>query len=109
MIWNPYFIKDIELIKKVQKRCTKIPAEARNLPYEERLRLFNLTTLKERRDRGDLIETFKIINGDYDDALQVTFQQPHTTRTRGRSKKIQTKKCAILQRKHFFTNRVVNA
>ena len=96
MIWNPYFIKDIELIEKVQKRCTKIPAEARNLPYEERLRLLKLTTLKERRDRGGLIQTFKIINFP-------------TTRTRGHSKKLQTEKCAILQRKHFFANRVVNA
>ena len=106
---EPLFIKDVELIEKVQKRCKKIPAEAGNLPYEERLRLFNLTTLKERRDCGDLIKTFKIINDDYDDMLQVTFKQQHTTRAREHFKKLQTEICAILQRKHFFTNRVVNA
>ena len=34
-----------------------------SLPYHERLRQLALTTLLERRMRGDLIETFKIING----------------------------------------------
>ena len=33
----------------------------RNLPYEDRLRQLNLPTLEERRKRGDLIETFKIL------------------------------------------------
>ena len=33
------------------------------LPYSERLRELRLTTLAERRLRGDLIETFKIVNG----------------------------------------------
>ena len=32
------------------------------LPYGKRLEIMNLTTLGERRLRGDLIETFKIIN-----------------------------------------------
>ena len=33
------------------------------LPYRQRLQCLRLTTLLERRMRGDLIETFKIING----------------------------------------------
>ena len=33
------------------------------LPYHQRLQRLRLTTLLERRMRGDLIETFKIING----------------------------------------------
>jgi len=33
------------------------------LSYEQRLRHLELTTLKERRIRGDLIETFKIMTG----------------------------------------------
>ena len=32
------------------------------LPYSERLKALNLTTLAERRIRGDLIQTFKIVN-----------------------------------------------
>ena len=33
------------------------------LPYSGRLQALKLTTLAERRNRGDLIETFKIVNG----------------------------------------------
>ena len=34
-----------------------------NLQYEERLKHLNLTTLRTRRIRGDLIEVFKIFKG----------------------------------------------
>ena len=33
-----------------------------NLTYKQRLEKLNMTTLLERRMRGDLIETFKILN-----------------------------------------------
>ena len=33
------------------------------MPYRERLKRLDLTTLIERRARGDLIETFKIVSG----------------------------------------------
>ena len=34
-----------------------------NMSYEERLRRTGLTTLEERSKRGDLIETFKMVEG----------------------------------------------
>ena len=34
-----------------------------NKSYEERLRRTGLPTLEERRKRGDLIETFKMVKG----------------------------------------------
>ena len=33
------------------------------MSYEERLRRTGLTTLEERRKRGDLIETFEMVQG----------------------------------------------
>ena len=62
-VWNPYAKKDIKLIEKVQRRVTKLPSSARNLSYEERLKKFNLTTLQERRERGDAIQLYKFNNG----------------------------------------------
>ena len=50
-------------IENVQRRFTRLIDGIGTLPYSERLEALKLTTLAERRIRGDLIETFKIING----------------------------------------------
>ena len=63
-VWNPYLRKDINTLGTVQERALRIPYELRNLSgYNERLAVVGLTTLKERRDRGDLIQAYKLING----------------------------------------------
>ena len=36
--------------------------ESEDLTYEERLKEMHLTTLKERRERGDLITIYKLMN-----------------------------------------------
>ena len=61
--WSPFYRKDIIEMEKVQRRMTKLVPELRDLPYEERCRQLELTTLEKRRERGDLIEAYKIING----------------------------------------------
>ena len=38
-------------------------SELKDLPYEQRLRMLNPPTLLYRRQRFDLIQIFKIING----------------------------------------------
>ena len=65
-IWSPHKQGDIDLLERVQRRATKIVPALRNLPYAERLRRLNLTTLEERRIRGDMIETYKILTGKED-------------------------------------------
>ena len=66
-IWNPVACHGnwsiIIEIEAVQRRFTRMINDIGTLPYSERLLALNLTTLAERRIRGDLIETFKIING----------------------------------------------
>ena len=42
---------------------TKVPVALRSLSYEERLEAWGLTTLAERRSRGDLIQMYKVMNG----------------------------------------------
>ena len=65
-IWSPHKLGDIDLLERVQRRATKIVPALRNLTYEERLRRLNLTTLEERRVRGDMIETYKLLTGKED-------------------------------------------
>merc|ERR1712240_722354 len=62
-VWSPYKRKFINLLEGVQRRATKLVPELRELQYEERLKKLGLTTLEERRVRGDMIETYKILTG----------------------------------------------
>ena len=61
--WCPYQAKDIEELEKIQHRITKLVPGFQDLPYDERCRRLKLPKLSERRDRGDLIETYKILRG----------------------------------------------
>ena len=71
-VWCPYSVTAIESLEKVQKRATKLIHGFAKLSYSERLRKCELPTLKYRRIRGDMIETYKIITGIYDrEALPV--------------------------------------
>jgi len=49
-------------------RATKLIHELSKKSYSDRLKVYNLPTLKYRRCWGDMIELFKIINGKYDSA-----------------------------------------
>ena len=53
-------VKDVKTLEKVQRRATKVPSLLRHLTYEERLYNLNLTTLEVRKNRGDLIQQYKI-------------------------------------------------
>lgn len=105
-IWSPYFLKDIELLEKVQRRVSKIPHTLKDMAYEERLNIMGLQSLQKRRERGDLIETFKLCSGYYKCAvLNMNFNQ--NFHLRGHNKKLNIEKSNRLPRKNFLVNRVV--
>ena len=60
--WSPWLEKDSEPLEKVQRRLILMLSNVRGESYEEKLLDAGLTTLKERRKRGDL-EAFKTLNG----------------------------------------------
>ena len=109
--WNAYLKKDTECLEKIQHRATRLVPELRNLEYSERLKALNLTTLEERRRRGDLIETYKILTGKENIDCDKFFKFRDNANTRGNSMKIykpRLEKC-IIQRVNFFSIRVINA
>jgi len=62
-VWSPYQKSDIEMLERVQHRATRLIPSLRKIIYEKRLKALDLTTLTERRQRGDMIQLYKIFNG----------------------------------------------
>ena len=62
LIWSLHKKKHLLKLESIQRITTKMVPELEELTYEERLKEIDLTTLKERRERDDLITTFKLMN-----------------------------------------------
>ena len=61
-VWNPYLKGDIKALEGVQHRATKIAHSMKRHSYEERCEQLDLTSLENRRIRGDMIQHFKFEN-----------------------------------------------
>ena len=61
--WNPWLEKDIETLERVQRRLIRMLSDVKGHDYESKLKNAGLTTLRSRRERGDMIEAFKTLNG----------------------------------------------
>ena len=61
--WNPWLEMDKAALEKIQERMIRLLSDAKGKNYEEKLKDVGLTTLTERRERGDAIEAFKTLNG----------------------------------------------
>ena len=108
--WSPYKIKDINVLERIQRRATKLVPQLRDLPYNERLNALGLTTLQERRTRGDMIEVFKMLNGYEDIDCSKFFQVERRERyeTRGHRWKLQKPRFRTTKRSNFFDARIIN-
>ena len=99
----------IEELEKVQRRATKLLRECKNLPYVERLKYLDLPTVRFRRCRGDMIETYKLLTNKYDNRNGwPSLQFSSNDRTRGNDMKLDMSYIRHDIRKHFFTQRIVN-
>ena len=108
IIWHPRLKRQSIAIENVQRRATKILNCCKNMSYTERLKFLKLPTLKHRRQRGDLIETFKIYHGYTDINFKQLFQESVYDGTRKSEGKLSRSFAKKPIRAEFFTNRVVN-
>jgi hypothetical protein len=106
--WRPWLQKDIQLLEAVQRRATKIITGFNDLPYEERLRRLHLLPLERRHERGDVIQTFKILKG-MEKVDAGKFFSPHqsTHTTRGHDMRVAKNHCRLDSRKFFYSQRSV--
>ena len=111
--WCPYLKKDIAKLERVQRRATKLIPDIAHLSYQDRLDHLTLTTLEKRRERGDMLEVFKILKGLDKVVSEGNFLQletsRHTQRTRGHSLKLIKPQHRTWKRNQFLSSRVVNA
>jgi len=61
--WSPYYVKDKELIDKMQHWFTRMITQVKHLSYTDRLLKLGLWTLEKYRNGADLIEVYKMIHG----------------------------------------------
>ena len=107
VVWFPTSKKNIQLIENIQKRVTKIVPELKGLTYEERLRSLNLPTLLYRRQRYDMIQIYKIING-CDDIETSKFFTFNDNNTRGHIFRIEKQQVNKSLRLNAFPSRCIN-
>ena len=79
----------------------------KHLKYEDRLTKTGLTTLEERRTRGDLIEVFKMVKGLNKSDYRKFFAIVKNSKTRRHKFKFVKNRTRLDIRKHFFSQRVV--
>ena len=108
--WCPYTIKDIDTLEKVQKRFVR-QITSLSGTYEEKLLKIGLTSLRDRRTRGDCIETFKMLRGftKVDKSTWLTFLSREVgpqTRLSSDPLSLETKPARLDLRKHFFSVRI---
>ena len=108
--WRPWLQKDIQLLEAVQRRATKIITGFHDLPYEERLRRLHLLPLERRHERGDVIQTFKILKGmEKVDAEKFFSSHQSTHTTKGQDMRVAKNHCRLDSRKFFYSQRSVES
>ena len=107
--WSPHCKKHVNKLERIQRIATKLVPELVNKPYEDRLKEMNLPSLEQRRERGDLITLFKIVNGidvmDREDLLIPRRKQG----LRGHGKELSKPTCHKNIRKYSFPYRNIEA
>ncbi len=90
----------------VQGPATKLVLELKDLTYEERLNKQEITTVESRRERGDLISIYKMVNRL--DKVDEDFLNLEIRTTRGNGKKLKKVQCIRDIKKYSSPHRAVD-
>lgn len=107
IVWCPFYVRDIDLLEKVQRRFTRILPDFREAPYRDRLAHYNLLSLYARRLLLDLTYVYKIIHGHIDVDANLFFSVNTDTRTRGHEFKLTCNHSRLNIRQFWFSCRIV--
>ena len=106
--WSPSLAKDVQLLENCQRRATKLVREVKDEDYDTRLEYLNLPKLEDRRTRGDMILTYRILTGEEGIDYEKFFKLENSHHdTRGHSRKIFKTREHLNVRRNFFSWRVI--
>ena len=108
-VCTPLYKKDMVAIENVQRRATKLVRTKSHLIYQERLKCLGLPSLEYRRERADLVEVYKIMNGISDADKEKFFTISNYTATRGHSMKFAKRRQRLKVRSNSFSIRVIDS
>lgn len=104
-VWTPILQRDILLLESLQRKATRIPFGRYRPQYPQRLSSMKLSSLHERRNRGDLITIFQALSNPQS-PIRHLFVLNTDSRTRRHRFKLLKDKFATRSRQYFITNRV---
>ena len=112
LAWSPWTGHDIEILEKVQRRAVNLITGLNGRAYDEKLDELGLLSLKDRRTKLDLIQTYKILKGidrvDHDTWFsKVGADATRLTRHTAYHDNLISKRSRSDVRQNFFSNRVV--
>jgi len=94
------------LLEGVQRRAANLVHGIADMKYNDRLKRLGLVRLENRRLRSDLIETNKILNGNYSINRELIFDIDDMG-LRGHDSKLFKRRFRLDGRKFVFSNRVI--
>ena len=107
VIWSPGQKKYINKLERIQRMATRLVVEIGDLPYEKRLERLDLPTLERRRQRGDLIQMFKLVK-DLEKVDRKDLLRRDEGRTRGHSFKLKKTRCLKKIKEDSFPYRTID-
>ena len=109
--WSLYTVADKELQEGVQRRAIRMITNISGT-YEQKLTQLGLTSLEENRQRGDMVEMYKMMTGktkvDYRQLFKLSSARQGAGNTRGRKGYLNVEEPPMANkevRKNFFTQR----
>ncbi|KAF2344804.1 hypothetical protein FHG87_024442 [Trinorchestia longiramus] len=96
-------------MEKNQRKATKMIPELRNLSYERRIQRLELISLEQRRLRGQVIETFKYLNGLDNITQEGLFERDGNVRTKNDGQKLLLRNFKTSQAMNFFPVEIATA
>ena len=114
--WTPWLQSDKEMLEKVQRRALNMVSNFQARNYKDKLLEAGMTSLEQRRERGDLIHMYRIMTGK-DDVESSTWFQLMADREGGANTRAAAGYLNVLNldnstsdvRRNFFSQRVVKS